>query len=189
MGIEKLKGSLISEAQEDAQKLIGAAETQARKMEEDEQARRQSMKKDAEADVERMLNEQRNERLAWARLESKRVLSEAREDAIKEALGSFIDALKDARKAPEYKRFMAKAVAEAASELGSGSIIHIAKGDKSVIGTVKSAKVVEDLDGLGGAMVESNDGRMRIDLTLETLFDSRKDDIRKMVYDKLFGER
>jgi V/A-type H+/Na+-transporting ATPase subunit E len=189
MGIEKLRGSLLSEAQEDAQKMIKDAQDQATKIEEEERGKRSTLKKDAEGEVERMLGEQRNERLAWARLESKRVMSEAREDAIREVLESFLDALKGARKTPEYKKYLAKAVAQACSELGSGAIIHIAKGDKSLLGPIKSAKVVEDLDGLGGARIESSSGKMLIDMTLETLFESRKDDIRKMIYDKLFGEK
>jgi len=187
MGIEKLKGSLLSEAQEDAQGIISAAEIQAKKMTEEESAKNANLRKEAEADVERMLGEQRNERLAWARLESKRVMSESKEDAVKEVLESFFDAMKDARKSGEYKKFLAKGVADALSELGSGCTIHIVKGDKAMLGAQKSAKIVEDLDGLGGALVESSSGKMRIDLTLETQFDSRRDDIRKMIYERLFG--
>ncbi len=190
MGIEKLKGSLLSEAQEDAQGIISAAQAQAMKMVDDESAKVSTMRKDAETDAERMLGEQRNERLAWARLESKRVMSEAREDAIKEVLESFFDALKDARKSSEYKKFLAKAVADAVSELGPGCTIHIVKGDKSLLGASKSAKIVEDLEGLGGALVESGNGKMRIDLTLETQFETKRDDVRKMIYERLFsGEK
>jgi V/A-type H+/Na+-transporting ATPase subunit E len=187
MGIERLKGSLLSEAQEDGQKIVHAAEEQAARIARDERERRAAALKDSEADVERMLNEQRNERLAWARLESKRVMSEAREDAIKNVLEEFFDALKDARKSPEYRKFLGPAVAQAVSELGAGCTVHVAKGDKAVVGTVKGAKVAEDLEGFGGALVESSDGKIRIDLTLETQFESRRDDIRKSIYERLFG--
>ena len=62
------------------------------------------------------------------------------------------------------------------------------KGDKSLIPALKGAKVVEDLHGFGGALLESADGKIRMDLTLETLFESRRDEIRKKIYEKLFGE-
>ena len=189
MGIEKLKGSLLSEAQEDAQKIIREAEGQAARMADEEKARDEATKKEAETDVERMLGEQRNERLAWARLESKRVMSEAKEDAIKNVLEDFFEAMKGARNTPEYKRFLAASVASASAELGPGVTIHVMKGDKALLGAIKGAKIAEDLEGLGGAIVEGPGGKIRMDLTLETQFESRRDDIRKSIFDKLFGEK
>ena len=187
MGIEKLKGSLISEASEDAKKIVDSAEAQVKALLDEERSRKASLKKDAEKEVGRLLDEQRNERIAWARLESKRVMAEAREDAIKDVLEDFFDALGSVRKAPEYKKFLNTSVAAALEELGPSSIVHIAKGDKSLLTSLKNAKLVEDLDGLGGAIVETTNGKIRIDLTLETLYESRKDDIRKQIYEKLFG--
>jgi vacuolar-type H+-ATPase subunit E/Vma4 len=52
---------------------------------------------------------------------------------------------------------------------------------------MNGVKVVEDLKGFGGALVESADGKIRMDLTLETQFDSRRDELRKSISDKLFG--
>lgn len=187
MGIERLKSSLLSEASEDAQKIIAAAESHVRNMVEEERSRRASMKKEAEKDVARLLEEQRNERIAWARLESKRLLAEAREDAIKEVLEEFFNSLGKVRGTPEYKRFLKKAVADAAAELGGNVKIHLMKGEKSLVSAPKGAVVAEDLAGLGGAMVESRDGKIRVDATLETLFEARRDEIRKRIYDSLFG--
>lgn len=187
MGIEKLKGSLLSEANEDAQKIVEAAQSHVKGMLEEERSKRSALKKDAEAEIAKLLEEQRNERIAWARLESKRIIAEAREDAIHEVLDAIFDALKDARKSPEYKKFLAKAVPQAASELGGDVVVHAMKGEKALIPAVRGSKVVDDLDCLGGAIVETADGKIRIDLTLETLFETRRDEIRKSVYDKLFG--
>ncbi|MFH1520027.1 MAG: V-type ATP synthase subunit E family protein [Candidatus Micrarchaeota archaeon] len=187
MGIEKLKGSLLSEANEDARKIIETAEAHVRSMVEEERSKVSAIKRDAKEDVEQLIEEQRNERLAWARLESRRILAEAREDAIKNVLEDFFDALKSAKKNPEYKKFISKAVAEAVAELGSDATVRVLKGERKLIPTLKNAKIIEDLDALGGAIVESNDGRIRIDLTLETLFESRRDEIRKQIDDKLFG--
>jgi V/A-type H+/Na+-transporting ATPase subunit E len=189
MGIEKLKGSLISEASEDAKKIVDGAEAEVKGLLEEERARKASLKKEAEKDVARALEEQRNERIAWARLESKRLLSEAKEDAIKGVLEDFFESLGSVRKAPEYKKFLNSSVAAAVAELGAGSVVRVAKGDKALLSSLKGTKVSEDLEGLGGAMVESADGKIRIDLTLETQYESRKDDIRKQIYEKLFGGR
>jgi vacuolar-type H+-ATPase subunit E/Vma4 len=189
MGIEKLKRSLLSEAGEDAKKLVSASEEQAKTILDEERAKRAASKKGAEADVEKTLQDQKNERMAWARLESKRILAEAREDAIKNVIEDFFDALGGIRKTPEYKKFLAKAVSSAVDELDSGAVIHVVKGDKALFNTPKGSSVVEDLSGLGGAMAESNDGKIRVDMTLETLFEGRRDEVRKKIYDSLFGGR
>jgi V/A-type H+/Na+-transporting ATPase subunit E len=187
MGIEKLKGSLLAEAQEDANKILASAHVQAKIIADEEHAKCSVISKEAEADVERLVVEQRNERLAWARLESRRILAEAREDAIKGVIDDFFGQLKGTRKSQQYRKFMASAVAKAAKELGAGVTVHIVKGDKSLLPALKDAKVIDDLKGLGGAIIESADGKFRIDLTLESLLDSRRDDVRKQVYEKLFG--
>ena len=93
MGIEKLKGSLTSEANEDAKKIVDSAEAEIKKMREEELGRKTSIKKEAEQNVEKLLVDQRNERIAWARLESKRVIAEAREDAIKGVIEIFFESL------------------------------------------------------------------------------------------------
>jgi vacuolar-type H+-ATPase subunit E/Vma4 len=187
MGIEKLKGSLLSEAGEDAGKILSTSEAQAKLILDEERARRAALKQEAEKAVEKTLQEQKNERIAWARLESKRIVAEAREDAIKGVLEDFFDSLGSVRKSPDYKKFLAGAVNSAVSELGSGAVIHVGKGDKALITVPKGSRVVEDLDGLGGAMVESDNGKIRVDMTLETLFESGRDSIRKKIYDNMFG--
>ncbi len=200
MGIERLKGSLLSEANEDAEKITETARAHVQNMISEETAKLESAKVQAEADVARLLEEQQNERVAWARLESKRVLSEAREDSIRNALEQIYDSLGSVRKMPEYKGFVKSVITKGIDELsgakssGNGSItIHVMKGEKTLVPAVKgkTIKVVEDLDStsnMGGAILETSDGRIRINLTLETLFEDKKDDVRKQIYDKLFSE-
>jgi vacuolar-type H+-ATPase subunit E/Vma4 len=91
------------------------------------------------------------------------------------------------KKSPEYKKFLKDSVDRAVSELGDGSIIHLLKGDKENISKMKNVSIVEDLNGLGGAIVESSDGKVIVDLSLETLYELRKDDLRKQISEKLFG--
>jgi len=187
MGIEKLKGSLLSEASEDARKIVEAAETHVARMVAEERSKIAERKKGADREVERLLEEQRNERIAWARLESKRIVAEAREDAVQGVVEEFFDSLEGVRKSPEYRKFLARAVPQAAEELGGDVSIHVVKGDKALVPAPKGARVSEDLDCLGGAIVETADGKIRIDLTLETLFETRRDETRKRIYEKLFG--
>ncbi len=187
MGIEKLTGSLVGEANQGASEIVKAAQSHVDQMLKDEQSKEDELKGKASAEVKARLEAQRNERLAWARLEAKRIMAEAREDAITNNLEGFFDALKDARKGASYKSFLEKSVAEAAKELGGGTV-HVAKSDSAILGKLHGCQVVADLEGLGGAIVESQDRSVRIDLRLETLFELKKDGLRKDVHDMLFSK-
>ncbi|MFH1394071.1 MAG: V-type ATP synthase subunit E family protein [Candidatus Micrarchaeota archaeon] len=187
MGIERLTSSLLLEANKEAADIISAAESHVQKMVEEERARNKELESGMEEDVDRILDGQKNERIAWARLEAKRILAEAREDAIKNVLEGFFEALSKGKQSKEYKEFMGSAVKSAISELGtSGLVVHVCKGEGKLV-KVKGVKVVQDLDALGGAIVESKDGNVRVNLTLEMLFESRRDELRKKISDKLFG--
>jgi vacuolar-type H+-ATPase subunit E/Vma4 len=187
MGIEKLKNSLLSEAKEEAQQIVQTAQSHVSGMLQEEKAREKKLRESAEKEVKRTLAEQRNERIAWARLEAKRIGAEAREDAINNVLEEFFNELAKARKSPEYKKFMKNSIPTAAAELDGKVTVHVVKGDKALVPKLKNAKIAEDLSGLGGALVESADGRIRVDLRLETLVDTGRDEIRKQIAAALFG--
>lgn len=189
MGIERLTSSLLKEADEEAAKIVQAAEWHVKKMKEDERSKRAALKKEAEKEIEKLLSEQKNERLAWARLEAKRITAEAREDAINSAIDDFFSSLKEVKKSKEYKEFLSKNVSAALKELkGMKLKVHVRKEDKKLLPKLPNGcKAVTDLDALGGAVIETQDGKMKVDLTLETLFELKRDELRKMIAAKLFG--
>lgn len=188
MGIEKLTGSLVGEANKEAQEIVKTAQWHVEQMLKDEKSKEDGIRERAAAEVEARLRDQRNERLAWARLEAKRVIAEAREDAITNNLEDFFSELKEVRKTAAYKSFLDKSVRMAAAELGGRAIVHAAKPDLPALGKLQGCKVVADLEGLGGAIVEAEDKTVRIDLRLETLFEVGRDGLRKDAYDGLFGK-
>jgi len=188
MGIEKLTSSLLKDAQDEAAEIVKAAEGHVKQMKADERAKLTTLEKQAEEEIEKILKEQRNERLAWARLEAKRVISEAREDAINNAIDAIFSSLKELRKSKEYKAFVSKNVSAAVKELGGKLTVHVVKADKNLLPKLpKGCKAVADLDALGGAIIETQDGKMRIDLTLETVMELKRDELRKKISAELFG--
>ncbi len=189
MGIERLTSSLIKEADEEAAKIVEAAEWHVKKMKEEERSKRSALKTEAEKEIGKLLSEQKNERLAWARLEAKRVTAEAREDAINSAIDDLFSSLKEVKKSKEYKDFLSKNISAAVKELGGMKLtVRVSKEDKKLLPKLpKSCKVANNLEALGGAVIETQDGKMKVDLTLETLFELRRDELRKMISEKLFS--
>ncbi len=189
MGIERLTSSLLKEADEEAVKIVQAAEWHVKKMKEEERSKRAVLKKGAEKEIEKLLSEQKNERLAWARLEAKRVIAEAREDAINSAIDDFFSSLKEVKKSREYKDFISKSVSAAVKELKGVKLkVHVRKEDRKLLPRLPNGcTIVSDLDALGGVVIETQDGKMKVDLTLETFFEMKRDELRKMIAAKLFA--
>ncbi len=189
MGIERITSSLLKEADEEATKIVQAAEWHVKKMKEDERSKHTALKKEAEKEIEKLLSEQKNERMAWARLEAKRINAEACEDVINNTIDDFFSSLKEVRKSKEYKDFLSKNVSAAVKEFkGMKLRVRVRKEDRKLLPKLPNGcKAVADLDALGGAVIETQDGKMRVDLTLETLFELKRDELRKMIAGKLFG--
>jgi vacuolar-type H+-ATPase subunit E/Vma4 len=74
----------------------------------------------------------------------------------------------------------------AVEELGGKTVVRCIKSDTPILGKLANVKLESDLEGLGGAIVEVEDGTVRIDLRIETLYDIKRDSMRKDVYDKIF---
>ena len=78
----------------------------------------------------------------------------------------------------------------AAEVIGVGTnqvTVYVVKGDKKFINSNKGIKVVETLDAAGGLAIESKDGKVRIDSTINSLFEYMKPDLRKKIFDMLYG--
>lgn len=186
MGFEKLRESLITRADQDAAKIIADAESKARELAASESSSASSISDLALSQAKKSLDLKSKERLAWARLESKRIISEAKEDAVSSSFDSLVEELTNLKKSSEYKSFIKTSVERATPHAGSGAIVHVLKGEKDLVPKSKEITILEDLDGFGGVIVESSDGTVFLDLTLETLLEMRRDDLRKEISERLF---
>ena len=133
MALDKLVSSLVSDAKKEAEEVVNSAEWHVGKMVSEEKAKRAILVKAAAEEAEVMIEAQRKEKIAWARLEAKRLISEAKEDAIKGCLESFFEEMKSARDSKQYQMFLNKVVSSALKELGaSKATVHLVKGDKNI---------------------------------------------------------
>ncbi len=128
---------------------------------------------------------ERRERQSWAKIEAKRVIIEAKEDAVNAAFDDLIELLKKYAGTKPYAEKMREKISAATGEIGGKCIIRIRKGDKKLL-QIKGADIIEGADIMGGAIVESRDGKFRIDLSLESELAQKRDEIRKDLYKRLF---
>lgn len=186
MGIERIASSLVDDAKKEADEIVKSAEWHLEKMVAEERSKKAPLIKQAEAEIARLLEEKKNERLAWARLEAKRMYAEACDDAIRAVLDEFFTLLEKVRMHSAYPNFLKTILMKGLKEFGEGTpIIHIVKGDGKHLKDFKG-KVIEDLKGFGGLLIESEDGKIMVDMRVETLFGEYREELRKHIYENLF---
>ena len=186
MEIEELTAAILEEAKKEAQQTVSSAEAESKSMLSEEKKKLREQLEKAEAEAEAFNESQHRERIAWARLEAKRVISEAKEKAIDDCMEELFGMMRSFTRDRRYPKFLKKKVQAALQELGAPrAVVHVRKGDKKHLAGIK-ATVKEDLDGFGGAVVESADGKVSINLTLANLLDESKEHVRKRLYESLF---
>ncbi len=187
MGIEQLTADILAEARKEAKETIDRGEEEKRRLiSEGKKAVSETLSK-SESEAKALVESQRRERIAWARLEAKKAINEAREAVLMDAMEEMYAQLSKFRKSPEYGAFLSARIEGGIKEIGvQNPVVRICKGDRKFVKNGGKAKISEDLEAMGGAIIESSDGTVRIDLTLETLFEEKRDFLRKKLYDRMF---
>ncbi len=186
MSLEDLKSSLLSEAKQEADRILKNAESEANQListaEKDSKAELERVK----AELEEKIDVIKSEKLAAAKLDAKKIVAEGKEAAVLAAIDALYEELKNFTKTKRYGDWLSRLAKEAEKELGKDIIIHVRKGHGKYL---KSKKVVEDLDSVGGLIAETKDGSVRLNLTFESIISKKEDLLRASIAKMLFGGR
>ncbi len=186
MGIDHLTADILAEARKGASAITNGAEAEKKQYLKEKKRKVSSMLGAAEAEADAFVFAQQRERIAWAKLEAKKIEGDARESVIISAMTGLYKKLSTFRTSPGYPKFLKDRVKEGVAELSvPNPVVHVCKGDKKLLKEIK-ARVVEDFSGMGGAVIESADGSVRADCSLETLFEDKKELLRKKLYGRMF---
>jgi V/A-type H+-transporting ATPase subunit E len=187
MGLEQLTATILDEAKKESASAVSAADAERRKMLGEAKAAAEKARMEAEAKTAEFVESQRRERIAWARIEAKRAINEARESVVDGAIEDVFAEMRAFPKSREYPKFLNALVAHGMEELGSPkAVVHVRKEDRKHLNGKNSVK--DDLDEWGGCIVESADGSVRVDLTFSALLDQKRELLRKMLYEALFRQ-
>lgn len=187
MGLEQLTATILDEVRKEAASTLSAAESERKRMLGEAKAAGEKAKKEAESRTAEFVEAQRRERIAWARIEAKRSISEAKESVVNGAIDDVLEKLRAFPKDKSYPKFLNALVEKGLKELDAPrAVVHVRREDKKHLKNGKCS-VKDDLnEGWGGCIVESEDGNMRVDLTLGTLLEQKRELLRKRLYESLF---
>jgi len=193
MGLTEIIEDIEQETQQRRAEILEDARAQAEDILKRAEAEKERFATEYEEEARRLALSERRERLSGARLEARRVVVEAKEDAVKQAIDRLWEALEELRGSSEYEHMLKSAIEQGINELGGSCVVHAARDDLEKVRELAAAYpnlVVSDelLDSRGGVVLVSADGGIRVDNTLESLVEDKMESIRLEVYNHIFGE-
>ncbi len=185
MALKALRETILREAHQEAGAMYERAQEEAKGLLEEEKKQGLLKKKQVKDELESALANFRQERLAWAQLEARRMEAAAREQAIKAQIDNLYEELKGIS-GRAYEGFLNRRLKEAVEQLGKNCTVHLQGKDKSK--PKASVKMKTDLEGeYGGLKGESADGKIIFNGTLDGEVEMKYEELRKMIYESLFG--
>lgn len=170
---------IFSEAQDEATQIIRQANVEA-------QAILQSARSEAQ-----LLAAAEERKLSSARLRSRQIIAAAKSEVIRKALGDLSDELekfasaKDKKKRAEYEKLFAVLAKNGVSYIKTNPVILCRQKDFEL--AQKFGKVAKQpIQTIGGLIVSSADGSVRVDNTFESLLEEKSEALSQTAHGVLF---
>lgn len=191
MSLDTVVADITAEAEAQAEEIISEATEEAETIRSEAEEEATDIREAAEDEVEREIEQLREQRLSSAKLEAKQERLEARRDVLATVRERVEAAIVDlpAEDREELTRILLE---DAAAEFESATV-YCRPADESMVDGL-----LEDYDGfelagetdcLGGVVLEGPDGRIRVDNTFDSALETVWDEHLKELSDVLFEEQ
>ncbi len=186
MGFDELAGELHKSADAEGRKTIHAAQRNAAKIVEAAQEKAEETVKSAKKEVAAAIKQESAEHVTSAKLSAKKIVDDARDEAVEAALQDIWKLFRsNALRKSTYPALLSALIRDGMRELGSGeATVYVRDEDRPLVSGYRLAKLPAQY--CAGAIVETANGKIRVNKTLEEIFSQKKGDLKKEIYDKLF---
>jgi V/A-type H+/Na+-transporting ATPase subunit E len=189
MGLEEMLNTIRSNTEAQYAKTISDAKAQADKILSDATQQAEKILEEREVQARKDLEEEKLRSIAAARLEAKRRLLVTKDEILTKYEDRALGYLKEFAQSPDYKDYLLKLVKDGVSKIGSDAVVEVKASDRQLLQNPKNFQLSsKNLVSIGGAVISSDDGKRRVNNTLESLFEDRKEDLRLKLSEELFGK-
>ena len=185
MGLEKLRKSLLDEAKTEAKKLLFESEKRASDTTQQATERAAKIRAQARENAKNTADAEMNERISSAQLKGKRLIAEAIDKKIQQALEKAWQEFSKLKESAEYEKMMKKFITSAEKELGANAVVHVNKSDEKIAKRFSKNVSQKPAQISGGAIVSTPDGRISIDNSLEAVFEQNREEAKKAIYSQM----
>jgi|BioPla2DNA2_1021312.scaffolds.fasta_scaffold00108_28 V/A-type H+-transporting ATPase subunit E len=203
-GTEKIVSSIMSDAQIKADSILAEAEKEKQSILSEGEAQSVIEKEKILENAEKTAKMRYQQVISEAKMNSRRMELEAREEIIEEAFEKAEEKLKEiaSSDASEYKASLEKVIIEAGTEIGGGDLVILVKDtdvtkikgslptlEKSISENTSNPTKLEmgaNITTIGGAIVKTTNGEIEVNNTIEARMLRFKKSLRSEVAGILF---
>jgi len=203
-GTEKIVSSIMSDAQIKAESILAEAEKENETILTEGEAEAVAEKEKILENADKQAKMRYQQIISEAKMTSRRMELEAREEVIEEAFQKAEEKLKEVASSdkPEYKASLEKVIVESGVEIGGGDLVIMVKEsdvakitsalpsiEKNISDQVESPtklEMGENITTIGGAIVKTKNGEIEVNNTIEARMLRFKKSLRSEVAGILF---
>lgn len=184
MSLDKVIESILNTGKEEARQIIEQGQKEKKKQVSEAQAEGQLLLDSKVEESKKLVVRMNTQEIARTELESKKIVLGSQKDMLDAVYQRALDRLGNL---PQNENILRSMVMQNQTEISSGKVFCNEKDSPLVKGLV-GGNFAGTTDCIGGLIIESQNGQMRIDLRYETALREIWDDSIKEVSDLLWGE-
>ncbi len=191
MGLEKVVDDIKDEARARAEEIVEEAETEKEERLEEARKKAEKVKQEARENAEKEAEALREQEISSAKLESRKMKSREERDLLADLRRDVREELAQLEEGREdmTRPLLETSVEELDEDEGT---VYCAEGDEELVqGLVDEYEGLEfggTTDVLGGVVVESSDGRIRVDNSFDSVLNTVWNNSMREVSNRLLGE-
>ena len=184
MGLENVKQEILDQAQEKAELLLEQAGKEAREIKSKASAEISEYLEQAKQSHEKLVEAMEKKSLAQARFDAQRLMMNAKKESVEEVLREVRNAIIHLNKTDKQK-FLKQLLATAEEEVHVEKVF-VAKEDVRLISEINYGVKVEEKEIYGGLIAQNKDGTISVDLSVDELLESAKNEMLVEISGVLF---
>ncbi|WP_158058636.1 V-type ATP synthase subunit E [Halorussus halophilus] len=193
MSLDTVAEDIRNEARERAKEIEAEGEERAAAIISDAESDAEEILAEQEKETEQTIAQEREQKLSSAKLEAKQKRLEARRDVLQDVRASVEDSIANLE-GDDREELTRELLDDAAEEFEDGDTVHVygAESDDELL-----TDIVTDYDGyeyageydcLGGVVVESEQSRLRVNNTFDSVLESVWEDNLQNISNRLFEQ-
>jgi V/A-type H+-transporting ATPase subunit E len=187
LGIKEMAEEIRKNAEAEAQKIRKEAREKGEGARSEASGKTKLLLEHAKAEAGAAAANEKNEKIAAAYLEAKRIVSRAKESAIGAVMEDVLKATAHARD-KDYKALLKRLITEGMHEVGKDAVVRVNKEDHKLAHSLGFKVSAEPIECIGGAIIASPDGKVIFNNTFEAKFELGRERARTAAHKLLFGK-
>ncbi len=184
MSLDEVVEEILDRGKREADAILASADEERKRMLSEAKAKGEELNQEKEKQATLEASRRNQRETARAELEARRIALQAQKEVLDDILSRASEHLRQR----ESDRALLVALVQRHQKALSEGVVRTNERDAVVLRRLVKTEVRDDLDCIGGFVIESLDGRRRIDLTYETFLEDLWEDVIKEVADLLWRE-